>query len=334
MKILLDSDIVELLKNQKNLLAFSGGSDSSALFFILQEEDIPFDIAIVDYKLRDKSFLEAEYAKKLAKIYHKKIFIKTAPIKPPSIEEKARKIRYSFFEDIIKRYSYQNLITAHNLNDQLEWFLMQFTKGAGVVELIGMQKISKKDSYSIIRPLLDTSKKEIKEYIKDKKIKYFEDFTNIDQSFKRNFFRSQFSNHLIDLFEQGIKRSFSYLAKDKEMILEGVESLKIKNLFIIKNQKNEIKNLRAIDQIVKTLGYLLSSKQKREIFGQKDIVIGGKIAIGIKENFIFISPFVKKTMDKKFKESCRVLKIPKFIRGYIYSDNIDLNKIKNYIQKD
>ena len=55
------------IKNQttNNLLAFSGGVDSSALFFILLENNIPFDICIVDYGLREQSKLEVEYAYEL-----------------------------------------------------------------------------------------------------------------------------------------------------------------------------------------------------------------------------------------------------------------------------
>ena len=40
------------IKNQKNLLAFSAGVDSTALFFLLLEQNIPFDIAIVNYNIR------------------------------------------------------------------------------------------------------------------------------------------------------------------------------------------------------------------------------------------------------------------------------------------
>ena len=59
-----------------NLLAFSAGVDSTALFFYLLEKNIPFDIAIVNYHTRATSDEEVEYAKNLAKRYNKKIFIK------------------------------------------------------------------------------------------------------------------------------------------------------------------------------------------------------------------------------------------------------------------
>ena len=46
---------IENLKNKKNLLAFSAGVDSSALFFLLLEHGIKFDIALVNYGTRETS---------------------------------------------------------------------------------------------------------------------------------------------------------------------------------------------------------------------------------------------------------------------------------------
>ncbi len=326
--MLLHPKALDKLKNRKNLLAFSAGTDSTALFFLLNEKKIDFDIAIVDYGLREQSKLEVEYAKELAKRFNKKIFIKTSKISPPSIEKKARDIRYSFFEEIIKNNHYDNLITAHQLNDRLEWFLMQFTKGAGLVELLGMDLITKKEGYFIVRPLLFTSKKEILDYLETNGLRYFFDSSNKDLKYKRNFFRHQFSDKLIDLFEKGVKKSFEYLNEDRKLLLKNQKILHIKKLFIIKNQLNDIKNLRAIDKVFKKLGYILSSNQKKEILKQKRGVVASKIAFDIEKEFIYISPFIKIAMDKDFKEACRVLRIPPHIRGYIYKENINLDEIK------
>ena len=55
------------IKESKNLLAFSAGVDSSALFFLLLKQNIPFDIAIVNYNVRVQSKDEVNYAKELIK---------------------------------------------------------------------------------------------------------------------------------------------------------------------------------------------------------------------------------------------------------------------------
>ena len=52
---MIKKEIKSLLKTKKNLLAFSAGIDSSALFFILLENGIEFDVAIVDYGIRKSS---------------------------------------------------------------------------------------------------------------------------------------------------------------------------------------------------------------------------------------------------------------------------------------
>ncbi|WP_281951471.1 tRNA lysidine(34) synthetase TilS [Nitrosophilus kaiyonis] len=332
-KEFLEKDIINILKNRKNLLAFSAGVDSTALFFLLQEKGIEFDIAIVDYQLRKESKLEVEYAKDLAEKFNKKIFIKTAPITPPSIEKKARDIRYQFFKEIIDKYSYENLLTAHQLNDQLEWLLMQLTKGAGLVEILGMEKIVRFENYSLIRPLLYISKEELKNYLDNKKIKYFIDVSNEDINITRNYFRKEFSDKLIKKYKEGIKKSFLYLHQDKEILVKDLKFVKIDNLFIAKNQNSDIKNIRIIDKILKKLGYILSKNQKDEILKQKNIVIGSKFSISLNDKFIFISPFIKTKMEKEFREKCRVLKIPPNIRGYIYKEKIDLKTIQENIQQ-
>ncbi len=48
-----------------------------------------------------------------------------------------------------------NLITAHQLNDQLEWLLMRLVKGAGLVELLGLAPVVERDGYRVVRPLLN-----------------------------------------------------------------------------------------------------------------------------------------------------------------------------------
>ena len=170
------------VKNQKNLLAFSAGIDSTALFFLLLENNISFDMAIVNYNLRTQSKEELAYAKELAHKYKKEIFIYEIILESTSnFEKKARDIRYTFFEEIIIKNQYKNLITAHQLNDKLEWFMMQLSKGAGLVELIGFNEFEQKENYKIYKPLLDISKDELEKYLIENNYSYFVDQSNFDE---------------------------------------------------------------------------------------------------------------------------------------------------------
>jgi tRNA(Ile)-lysidine synthase len=302
----------------KNLLAFSAGVDSTALFFYLLERNIPFDIAIVNYHTRKESDEEVEYAKSLAKKYNKKIFIKDCYLEKFS-EKEARICRYKFFEEIIKKYGYENLYLAHQLNDRFEWFLMQLSKGAGLNELIAMEKIEEREYYKIYRPFYNISRDEILKYLNELGVKYFYDKSNDNLKYKRNFIRHKFSNEFITLFKEGVKKSFEYLQKDKHLLFEK-KIYKQKNLHYFEKSNPEI-DIRIADKIIKKLGVLLTSKQRNEIIKTNfSCVIQGKIALDSNEKHIFIAPYIKTTIPKEFKEKMRIEKIPPKIRGYYYKN--------------
>lgn len=318
-----------VIKESKNLLAFSAGVDSSALFFLLLKQNIPFDIAIVNYNVRVQSKDEVNYAKELALKYNKQIYIKDIKLESTSNFEKiARDIRYKFFEEIIDENSYEILITAHQLNDKLEWFLMQLTKGAGLIELIGFNEFEQKENYKVYKPLLEITKKELENFLKQENIKYFIDNSNFDEKYKRNYFRHNFSDKLLSEYTNGIKKSFKYLQDDINSLNIEITPIKVfHELEIYQNQKDNNLNIRIIDNSLKKRGFLLSSAQREEILKQKEITISHKINISIKEDFIWICPNVSSIMDKKFKENCRINKIPKNVRNYIYYKKIDIKEL-------
>lgn len=318
-----------VIKESKNLLAFSAGIDSTALFFLLLKENIDFDIVIVNYNLREESKEELQYAKDLALKYNKEIFYKEVHLESKSnFEKTARDIRYNFFKEVIKANSYNTLITAHQLNDKLEWFLMQLSKGAGLVELIAFKEYKELESYISYKPLLDVSKDELKSFLKENSIKYFIDKSNYDEKYKRNYFRHNFSDRFLDEYKEGVKNSFKYLEKDVNSLNISIKPLyKIFQLEIYKNLNDENLNIRLIDLSLKKRGILLSQAQRYEVLRQKVITISDKVCISIESNFIWISPKSKQIMDKKFKEKCRVQKIPKNIRAYIKEKEIELKNL-------
>ena len=290
--------------------------DSTALFFYLLEKNIPFDIATVNYHTRDTSDLEIEYAKELAKKYNKKIFIKDCFLDKFS-EKSARDCRYKFFEKIIKKEKFKTLILAHQLNDRFEWFLMQFSKGAGLNELIAMNEFEKRDFYTIWRPFYNVSRDEILDYLKKLNVKYFIDESNFDEKYKRNFIRHNFSNEFIKLFKNGVKRSFEYLKEDKNLIFDE-NWINKENLFYFYKKNPQI-DIKKVDIITKKLGVLLTKHQRDEIIKTNfSCVIQSKIAIDSNKEKIYISPYIKIKMDKKFKEKMRKEKIPPKIRGYLF----------------
>lgn len=308
---MIDDCFLSLLKNKKNLLAFSHGSDSSALFFMLLKQDIDFDLALINYKTRLNSDLEEQSAKKLAQKYNKKIFIKIANKIEKNFEANARALRYKFFDEICKKYKYENLILAHNLNDKFEWFLMQFSKGAGFVELLGFKDIEKRKDYFVIRPLINISKNEILNFLKEENIKYFNDESNKDEKYFRNYIRINYANEFLSKFENGVKNTFKYLEKDLSFFDDSFKEFQ--GIYCIR------KNESLISKIVKKFGVVMSSSQRKESL-KGDCVISSKIGICYINDFVLIFKYeTSEKMDKKFKEECRINKIPKLIRAYLYN---------------
>lgn len=307
---------------KKNLLAFSSGIDSSALFFLLLENNIKFDIAIVDYGLRTQSKQEVAHAKKLAKEH--KLFCHTiqAPKFHTHFEKQAREFRYEFFASLVTIEGYDNILTAHQLNDQLEWFLMRLSKGAGVSELLGLEPVSKRENYTLIRPLLSYSKEELLHYLEKHNYPYFIDESNSDTKYERNKFRHRFSDALLLEYSEGIKRSFKYLRKDKEVLESSFETLYQEKYFYLIKLKDHHAKTKATDLTLKKLGYLLSASQRNEITQNNSIVIGGEWVVESKDNLLYICPYMTANMPKAFKEICRIANIPSKIRPYIFKENI------------
>jgi tRNA(Ile)-lysidine synthase len=312
------------IANKKNLLAFSAGIDSSALFFLLLENNIKFDIAIVDYGVREQSKEEVAHAKALAKKH--KLFCHhiTAPKFESHFEKKARDFRYEFFNSLVTIEGYDNILTAHQLNDQLEWMLMRLSKGAGLSELLGLTPISRRENYTLVRPLLSYSKDELLNYLQTNSYPYFIDESNQDEKYERNKFRKTFSDGLMAEYSEGIKRSFDYLRHDKELLESEFETVVIeKKLHIIKLHTSQAKT-KATDLTLKSLGYLLSSSQRKEIEKEDSLVIGGEWAVELKDDLLYIAPYLTDVMPKEFKESCRVSNIPSKVRPYIFKEEINI----------
>ncbi len=316
-----------LLTEKKNLLAFSAGIDSSALFFLLLENSIPFDIALVNYGIRDQSDEEEAHALVLTEKYNLKVYTIKAPKWQSHFEANARRFRYDFFERLIEEHHYDNLLTAHQLNDQLEWLLMRLSKGAGLPELLGLEESSPRrtengKSYTLLRPLLGYSKEELLAYLDRNNHPYFVDESNHDTRYERNRFRKSFSDPLLAAYTEGIRRSFGYLHEDRAALETGIMPLFARDSLRVLKLDDPRLRVRAADRTLKELGYLLSASQRREIESKKSIVIGGKWAVVHQDDKLYIAPFLTLSMPKRFKELCRVSSMPIKIRPYCYLKEI------------
>jgi len=266
---MLKSSTISQLKESKNLLAFSAGGDSTALLFLLLEHNIAFDIAIVDYGVREQSKEEVTYAKTLSEKYNFNCYEHSAKDISSNFEANAREIRYDFFKQLIEKHHYNNLLTAHHLGDRFEWMLMQFCKGAGCSELAGMKEFEKRNNYNLIRPLLHKDKEELLIFLQKNSIKYFEDSSNIDQSIKRNFFRHNYAKPLLKEYQEGIKKSFEYIDEDREILTPYIEIQEIDEFGYFPSTGNKRADLYAIDRYLKSKLHLTTTGEKTVLKKEK-----------------------------------------------------------------
>jgi len=315
----LPESLLPTLQRGKNLLAFSGGIDSSALFFTLIGYKIPFEVAHVNYQTRAQSDIESKHIEALCKTYEIPCHILTCKLDSSNFEYQAREARYDFFAKILTQRNLHVLLSAHQLNDRLEWLLMRLIQGSGTVSLAGFSQRQKWKGWELVRPFSKLIKADLQAFLDANSLPYFLDESNDDLSFLRNKIRHSFSNPLLKMGKKGIKDSLDFLELDAQ-ILKGPNPKKIKNLWRI-DRHNTPSPMATIDMILKVEGILLSQGQRQSIC-HKDGVIANKLAIGWHEDFVGIAPYIRATMPKDFKEACRKAKIPTLLRPYMYTQNI------------
>lgn len=324
---------LQKLQNKKNLLAFSAGVDSTALLFLLLQNNIKFDIAIVDYGIRAQSKEEVAYAQKLAQGHDFTCHILQAKKIQKNFEAKAREIRYDFFHTLIHEQQYNNLLTAHHLGDRFEWMLMQFCKGAGCAEMAGMREEEQREHYTLLRPLLHLDKQELLEYLQTNNITYFIDESNSDETIKRNIFRHKITTPLLNEHLVGIKKSFAYMDEDIALLIQNTEIKTLGEFAYFKSAHDTRSDIYAIDKYLKTQGYMPSGHERELLKQESAVILGRKFLVSRSGEFFFISPYKasKTVLPKEFKEVCRKLKIEPKLRAFLFENNTIFLRVKELL---
>lgn len=177
-------------KEDRLLLAISGGIDSVVLCHLLVSCGYKVALAHCNFKLRgtdsdkDELFCE-ELARNLGLVFYAKHLPLTTRGKKMSVQEEARVLRYDWFEKLRKKEGYDYLLTAHHADDQAETLLLNLIRGTG---LRGLRGIAEKDQY-VVRPLLSFTRTEIASFAKENGIRFTNDRSNKSGKYRRNFIR-------------------------------------------------------------------------------------------------------------------------------------------------
>lgn len=184
-------------RGDRILVALSGGADSVALFHLLnnlaEEYNFTLGAAHLDHGLRPASGGDRAFCRVLCgaygrKFYAAKINIKTiARRQKIGLEEAGRQARYRFFQDCSKKHHYDKIATGHNANDNAETMLLNMVRGS---DLGGLSGIPPKRG-NIIRPLIEIDARRLRNFLKENKLSFRVDRTNLQDTFRRNLLRNK-----------------------------------------------------------------------------------------------------------------------------------------------
>ncbi len=231
--------MLNLDKNKKYLLACSFGPDSMALFDMLLKEKYSFEVAHVNYHLREESDFEEkslrEFCDKEKIILH--IFQNSKKFNS-NVEANCREVRYSFFASLYKEYGFDGLLVAHNEDDLIETYLLQ-KRRKNLVFHYGLASKNVIKDMVVYRPLLSWTKENLLKYCDKELIPYAIDKTNLQPIYLRNILRLK----TVSKMDSDERKSIIMKISNENEKLEKIIS-KVKQT---SNDINDLLNLSGIE---------------------------------------------------------------------------------------
>ncbi len=211
------------LNDGTSIIAVSGGLDSMVLLHLAQAANLKIAVANCNFNLRgEESNGDSEFVKEYSQQHNIQLFstsfdtLKFADEHKLSTQMAARDLRYLWFEEIRRENRFDYILTAHHLDDNLETFLINLSRGTGIDGLTGIPAISN----NVVRPLLPFGRSQILEYEQENNISWREDSSNADDHYLRNAIRQRITPELKNLrgnFMQSFQNTQQYLKQTQSM---------------------------------------------------------------------------------------------------------------------
>ena len=341
------------LKDKKLLLAVSGGVDSMVLLDLFYK--LRFDICVVhcNFQLRGKEsdgdeMLVRETCQDSYIPYFIESFdtLEFAKENKLSIQLAARKLRYDWFQELLS-LGYDYVLTAHHLDDNVETFLINFTRGTGLEGLTGIPA----QNGNIIRPLLPFSREEIENYAQANQIQWREDSSNASDKYFRNKLRHNIVPTLKELntgFLDSFQNTLHHLQQSESLVNDASKLVYEKVVEVNENQVEihlkpllQFKNYKAyLYQWLKNYGFsawndiydLVEAQSGKQVFSETHVLLKDREKLILSERKstdnspVFIIESIESKVNIPLKlRFCKAVNIFETVSNCIF---VDENKLK------
>jgi tRNA(Ile)-lysidine synthase len=205
----------------------SGGADSVALLLLLRDrQDLFLHVVHLDHETRDgESAADAGFvaglcdSQKVSCTVERRSVVEWGmPAVAPNLSNRYRLARLELFRRIVASENLSGVLLAHHADDQAETVLMRILRGASPQNLAGMQRESSVGGLRIVRPLLDISSSDLREFLLERRQIWREDSSNTSDKYQRNRLR-QWLRDQPDLRDAVIR-----LGRDSEAVRDWLDA--------------------------------------------------------------------------------------------------------------
>ena len=265
-------NIVKIKENDTIVLGNSGGPDSMFLLTVLLNLRKKYNLKIVCAHVNHNVRVESDSEQLFLMNYCKNnnvVFeaMKIEKYGDDNFHNQARNIRYNFFEDLVKKYDANYLMTAHHGDDLIETILMRIVRGSTLKGYSGFEKIVDDGFYKTVRPLVFLTKDYIKQYDEEHNIPYVVDKSNFKDKYTRNRYRMQILPFLKEedknVHEKFIK--FSETLEEYDSFINRELEKSINKVY--KNNKINLSDFLNLDSLIqkKVISYILEDIYKEDL---------------------------------------------------------------------
>ena len=252
--------LVSFPHQKKWLLAVSGGLDSMTMLHLMLKSKVSVAVAHCNFALRaHESEQDALFVQNFCLEHQIPCFVNTFDTKQYALNHKfstqmaARELRYNWFENLRQSEGFDFICTAHHLDDQLETFLINLSRGTGIHGLTGIPAMQN----NICRPLLTFSRAQIENYAQSHKISWREDASNQSDSYLRNKIRHQITPPLKSIssdFLYSFQKTLYHLQDSKDLTSDALQ--RFQDEAVMQKDDQTIINIEKLLQFQNPKAYL------------------------------------------------------------------------------